>query len=676
MNSKNYIIVPVANNRSIRNRVQFQTHQDRVLTFIKNNPHTFGLLIAHTMGSGKTVLGLAIAHMYPTLQLVVVGPKILQFVWKSECERFGFSKCNFKFIPDTQYSVIEKTNFKNCIVIVDEAHRLKQMALKSPDAYRHLNTGSRLFLLTGTPIYDDESDLAFLINLIARKEVLPWSIEEFKHRFTKISILKSAWVGYWRPLIKTISESPVIASLFQIVSTILVLKTTYGQKTGLFLVARSSGKNVPKENINRIVDNFPRIWKEQTMNNREKMRLISGLTGNHYNNIKNIPMKFKPMLNLSQLSRRMGPIIDSAATVRVNKNSTTMQKWGANIALFHLMFAIPLLTAYTKLIGWLMNDSEWSLRYINKPKLATAVRGYVSYYQAPIGNVKIVEKKVKFVYTYYQLSFFIKFLNDTLKINQLSKLVQDQNVANQEKNIKLKLEKLYTDLHSDLYAGVKIGNLPNKNEVPNKFREIMKTCNGGKIRSIVYSNFTQAGILLFSSYLRSIKCPHVVLLSSETPQQSQGKLKRFNDGECNMLLLDPDFTEGISTKGVRQVHIMEPITVFSKKSQVIARAIRFDSHAHLPSNERRVDVFEYVATCVGKMGIFDWNKIMESTHRWLAGQREYIPGAAPFKRDYRQYKTLLQQDKLLSPDELIITRQKNVSDNVKDILKVFTGVSP
>jgi hypothetical protein len=176
------------------------------------------------------------------------------------------------------------------------------------------------------------------------------------------------------------------------------------------------------------------------------------------------------------------------------------------------------------------------------------------------------------------------------------------------------------------------------------------------------------------------------MLSSDSQEQLVHKLARFNDGRVNMMLLHPELTEGISTRGVRQVHLMEPIAASSKQAQVIGRAVRYGSHAHLPAPERVTDVYEYVATgssnVGGKYGAafsinFNWPKVKAALRRFYEGhQREYFPGTAPTKRTYDDWKTRMQRGTFLSPDEIVKARQSNMSRNVKDILDVFARVSP
>jgi patatin-like phospholipase/acyl hydrolase len=55
-------------------------------------------------------------------------------------------------------------------------------------------------------------------------------------------------------------------------------------------------------------------------------------------------------------------------------------------------------------------------------------------------------------------------------------------------------------------------------------------------------------------------------------------------------LLSSSGGEGLELKGVRQVQVLEPHFNKSKIDQVVGRARRYKSHAHLPQDQRNVDV--------------------------------------------------------------------------------------
>lgn len=62
------------------------------------------------------------------------------------------------------------------------------------------------------------------------------------------------------------------------------------------------------------------------------------------------------------------------------------------------------------------------------------------------------------------------------------------------------------------------------------------------------------------------------------------------------VILTRSGAEGLSLKGVRQVHILEPHWNAALSRQVAARAVRLGSHDALPQEDRNVHVFTHVAT--------------------------------------------------------------------------------
>lgn len=68
------------------------------------------------------------------------------------------------------------------------------------------------------------------------------------------------------------------------------------------------------------------------------------------------------------------------------------------------------------------------------------------------------------------------------------------------------------------------------------------------------------------------------------------------DGKMiRLILISPAGSEGINLRNVRQVHVMEPYWNEVRIQQLIGRALRMCSHADLPMNERKVDIFRYHA---------------------------------------------------------------------------------
>jgi hypothetical protein len=65
---------------------------------------------------------------------------------------------------------------------------------------------------------------------------------------------------------------------------------------------------------------------------------------------------------------------------------------------------------------------------------------------------------------------------------------------------------------------------------------------------------------------------------------------------AQVLLITKSGAEGITTRNVREVHVVEPFWHANRVEQVIGRARRAHSHDDLPPAERTVDVYIYMAT--------------------------------------------------------------------------------
>ncbi|MCA9508075.1 MAG: AAA family ATPase [Myxococcales bacterium] len=180
-------------------------HQQFVVDYLNNNPHIKGLLINHYMGTGKTFLALGYAEQHQQDQVIILGPPYLKNNWHQQIDFFNVAnKKRYNFISFED--AIKQTNtniFDKKILIIDEVHNL----------IRHLNTdnenenqkyaklllqtrqASRVLGLTGTPIYQDVSDIALLLNLVSQEDLLPFNREEFRTNYSKKIPSRSFWRG-------------------------------------------------------------------------------------------------------------------------------------------------------------------------------------------------------------------------------------------------------------------------------------------------------------------------------------------------------------------------------------------------------------------------------------------------------------------------------------------------
>jgi len=173
-----------------------------------------GLFMYHHMGTGKTLTALTIILNYPNFQSVVFSPSYIKNVWKTEINKHNKhnNDKNTQKVNIRDYSIQLKDHkdligydFKNKIVVIDEAHHIIKMMRNMPNksqAYTllsNLQKAKKIILLSGTPIYHDITDFCFLINIVAGKDILPYTKAEFRNQFMYVPVLKSTFFGKFLP---------------------------------------------------------------------------------------------------------------------------------------------------------------------------------------------------------------------------------------------------------------------------------------------------------------------------------------------------------------------------------------------------------------------------------------------------------------------------------------------
>ena len=128
--------------------------------------------------------------------------------------------------------------------------------------------------------------------------------------------------------------------------------------------------------------------------------------------------------------------------------------------------------------------------------------------------------------------------------------------------------------------------------------------NGDKnFRAMVYSNYLKAGVNEYSRKLKSEGIEHQVYTGKLTPVEKDAMVKKYNEGKSPVLLVSSSGAEGLDLKGTKLIQVMEPHFNPSKIAQVIGRGRRYESHEHLPVNERNVDVEHYLSVHPKHLGI-------------------------------------------------------------------------
>lgn len=123
-------------------------------------------------------------------------------------------------------------------------------------------------------------------------------------------------------------------------------------------------------------------------------------------------------------------------------------------------------------------------------------------------------------------------------------------------------------------------------------------------RAVVYSNYLKAGIKPVAEELQSAGMTVGVYTGELSDKKKKKLVDDYNAGIINVLLISGAGAEGLDLKGTNAVHVMEPHFNQARIKQVIGRAVRHRSHAHLPPNERHVSVEYYATTPENKPRLF------------------------------------------------------------------------
>lgn len=157
-------------------QVDYKDHQKFIADELRNKR---GLLLYWGLGSGKTLGAIGATKEYPEVN--VITPASLQDNFLKEIKKAAPAgqykiKSYEKFLRDNE-------DLTNDVVIIDEAHKLKNIDAKRTRALLDkTKSAKKLLLLSGTPIQNKAEEIAPLINMISGLPTLPTG-KEFNKTF-------------------------------------------------------------------------------------------------------------------------------------------------------------------------------------------------------------------------------------------------------------------------------------------------------------------------------------------------------------------------------------------------------------------------------------------------------------------------------------------------------------
>lgn len=166
-------------------------HQQRVVDRLMQEDQR-GLIAYHGLGSGKTLTAIAAQDALGRPASVVV-PAALQQNYRKEQEKHLEGKPPKTNVTTLQAVARRGTAGSNPMLVVDEAHRLRDAGSKGFQALQKSDAEKRL-LLTGSPFYNHPSDIAPLINIVSGERTLPVGQDAFSQNFiTEREVSPGLW---------------------------------------------------------------------------------------------------------------------------------------------------------------------------------------------------------------------------------------------------------------------------------------------------------------------------------------------------------------------------------------------------------------------------------------------------------------------------------------------------
>jgi superfamily II DNA or RNA helicase len=143
--------------------IELQQHQLDAVGLVRQSIAEFGgAMLCDPVGTGKTFVALAVARSYE--DVVVAAPAALKSMWLEAARRAHIS---VSFVSHEGLSRDAGTDHAPGLVIVDEAHHLRNRSTRRFHALSRLARSAPMLLLTATPVHNRQRDLVSGISLFA-----------------------------------------------------------------------------------------------------------------------------------------------------------------------------------------------------------------------------------------------------------------------------------------------------------------------------------------------------------------------------------------------------------------------------------------------------------------------------------------------------------------------------
>jgi hypothetical protein len=194
-------------------------------------------------------------------------------------------------------------------------------------------------------------------------------------------------------------------------------------------------------------------------------------------------------------------------------------------------------------------------------------------------------------------------------------------------------------LNKYLSGARQVGNTPrgftteevDSPKIQRAYEELKKILDvDSQNKGVVYSNFLESGLSPYGDLLKKENIPYGEI-SGRVPQATRDQyVKDYNEGKLRALLLSPAAQQGLNLKGSTLMQLLDPAWNEPSLDQAKARAIRYQSHEHLPEEKRKVLVQKFLATrpksLLQRMGVTDKEYAVDEYLRNLSRNKAELVG--------------------------------------------------
>ena len=177
-------------------------YQIKCVKYLKNH---YGLILYHSMGSGKTITSLAMVYQFK-FPIIIISTKASRKNFQDDIKKMNLDQTRIQIITYQKAIklILDKSfSFNGYSIIIDEAHHLRSGTKLLTILIDECKNAEKIVLLTGTVFYNSLTDLSVLVNIVKKDEILPETNKEFKFFYydeiyeipTNVSTLKQRILG-------------------------------------------------------------------------------------------------------------------------------------------------------------------------------------------------------------------------------------------------------------------------------------------------------------------------------------------------------------------------------------------------------------------------------------------------------------------------------------------------